>query len=76
MIGLAEDLGLDVIAEGVETQRQADQLRAFGCRLAQGFLFSPPRPLAELMRLRAEQETVRGPAVPGSRTPRVPTSSA
>jgi diguanylate cyclase (GGDEF)-like protein/PAS domain S-box-containing protein len=76
MIGLAEDLGLDVIAEGVETQRQADQLRAFGCRLAQGFLFSPPRPLAELMRLRAEQDAVRGPAVPGSRSPRVATSSA
>jgi EAL domain-containing protein (putative c-di-GMP-specific phosphodiesterase class I) len=78
MIGLAEDLGLGVIAEGVENQRQADLLRAFGCRLAQGFLFSKPRPLAELMHMRVEQEAVRGSAagaVPGSRSPRVPTTS-
>jgi diguanylate cyclase (GGDEF)-like protein/PAS domain S-box-containing protein len=80
MIGLAEDLGLGVIAEGVETQRQADQLRAFGCRLAQGFLFSQPRPLAELLRVRAEQEAVghvpgAAAGVPGSRTPRVPSAT-
>jgi len=69
MIGLAEDLGLDVIAEGVENRRQADLLRAFGCRLAQGFLFSPPRPMAQLIRLRAEDETVTAaaPRVAGGR---------
>jgi diguanylate cyclase (GGDEF)-like protein/PAS domain S-box-containing protein len=69
MIGLAEDLGLGVVAEGVETQRQADLLRAFGCRLAQGFLFSPPRPMAQLIRLRAEDETVTAaaPRVAGGR---------
>jgi diguanylate cyclase (GGDEF)-like protein/PAS domain S-box-containing protein len=73
MIGLAEDLGLGIIAEGVETERQAEQLRAFGCRLAQGYLFSPPRPFDELARLRMEQEAVRA-ARPGPQTKRVPTS--
>jgi diguanylate cyclase (GGDEF)-like protein/PAS domain S-box-containing protein len=48
MLGLAAELGLEVIAEGVETRRQADLLLEYGCRLAQGFLFSPPRPIEEL----------------------------
>ncbi len=37
-------LGLNVIAEGVETERQAEVLHGFGCRQAQGFLFSRPAP--------------------------------
>jgi diguanylate cyclase (GGDEF)-like protein/PAS domain S-box-containing protein len=48
MLGLAAELGLEVIAEGVETIRQAELLREYGCRLAQGFLFSLPRPIEEL----------------------------
>jgi predicted signal transduction protein with EAL and GGDEF domain len=48
MLGLAAELGLQVIAEGVETSKQADLLLEYGCRLAQGFLFSPPRPIEEL----------------------------
>ncbi|GAA3595612.1 hypothetical protein GCM10022223_08470 [Kineosporia mesophila] len=48
MLGLAAELGLEVIAEGVETRRQAELLLEYGCRLAQGFLFSPPRPIEEL----------------------------
>jgi EAL domain-containing protein (putative c-di-GMP-specific phosphodiesterase class I) len=53
MLRLAADLGLDVVAEGVETAEQAGILRGHGCRLAQGYLFSPPRPPAELAALRA-----------------------
>ncbi len=42
VVRLAEALGLDVIAEGVETERQLDGLKRLGCRLAQGFLFARP----------------------------------
>ncbi len=45
---LAADLGLGLIAEGVETQDQADVLRELGYRRAQGFLYSPAIPLDDL----------------------------
>ncbi len=41
-INLAADLGLRVIAEGVETARQVDWLRMKGCHLIQGFLYGRP----------------------------------
>ncbi len=47
-IALGQALGLRVVAEGIETQAQADFLKAEGCRVGQGFLFSPPLPAAEL----------------------------
>ena len=40
MIDLAHNLGMDVIAEGVETKEQQNQLKALGCEYGQGFLFS------------------------------------
>jgi len=39
--GFAEDLGLSLTAEGVETQAQAELLMAMGCSTAQGFLYAP-----------------------------------
>lgn len=48
IVGLAETLKLDVVAEGVETERQADFLRACGCPTAQGYLYARPQPAAEL----------------------------
>ncbi|MGJ7916671.1 putative bifunctional diguanylate cyclase/phosphodiesterase [Massilia sp. LXY-6] len=44
VIELGRSLGLSIVAEGVEDERQAQILQALGCPLAQGFLFS--RPLA------------------------------
>jgi EAL domain-containing protein (putative c-di-GMP-specific phosphodiesterase class I)/GAF domain-containing protein len=41
LVGLATNLGISVVAEGVETQRQADTLRACGVHAAQGWLYSP-----------------------------------
>ena len=42
MIGIAESMGMTVIAEGVETQEQLEQLRSLNCGFAQGYLFSKP----------------------------------
>ena len=41
-LGLARELGIEVIAEGVETATQADFLVAAGCRFVQGYYFSKP----------------------------------
>lgn len=48
VIALGESLGLNVIAEGVETAAQRDFLLRSGCSLYQGYLFSRPIPPAEL----------------------------
>ena len=44
---LGKSLGLPVTAEGVETQVEADALRALGCEMAQGYLFGKPLDAAE-----------------------------
>ena len=47
IIDLGRSLGLEVIAEGVETERQKEQLLALGCVQGQGYLFAKPMPLNE-----------------------------
>ena len=44
---MAHQIGLDVIAEGVETEEQADRLVQLGCQLGQGFHFAKPMPAVE-----------------------------
>ena len=44
LIGLAHSLGMQAVAEGVETQEQYTRLRELGCDLAQGFLLGSPAP--------------------------------
>jgi EAL domain-containing protein (putative c-di-GMP-specific phosphodiesterase class I) len=56
---LAHTLGLTTIAEGVETQAQADVLAELGCALAQGYLFSRPRPATDADSLLDPLEAVR-----------------
>jgi diguanylate cyclase (GGDEF)-like protein/PAS domain S-box-containing protein len=48
IIGMANNLGLEVIAEGVETTVQRNFLESNGCHLYQGYLFSKPMPIEEL----------------------------
>lgn len=47
IIALAKALGMDVVAEGIETIHQLHQLRILGCEYGQGFLFSRPVPTEE-----------------------------
>lgn len=55
LLSMAEDLGLSVIAEGVETEAQAEFLGAHGCEQVQGYLYGRPMPLAEATQLLATQ---------------------
>jgi EAL domain-containing protein (putative c-di-GMP-specific phosphodiesterase class I) len=51
ILSLARALKLKVVAEGVETEDQADLLRRLHCDEMQGYLFSPPVPLDKLQSL-------------------------
>ncbi|NJK38541.1 MAG: EAL domain-containing protein [Oscillatoriales cyanobacterium SM2_3_0] len=53
IIALAHALNLDVVAEGVETERQLQQLRAWGCEFAQGYYFLEPLPASDATRFLA-----------------------
>ncbi|MCP9274566.1 putative bifunctional diguanylate cyclase/phosphodiesterase [Mycolicibacterium arenosum] len=48
VVGICEQLGLDVIAEGIETAAQADTILSAGCTVAQGYRFGRPVPIAEV----------------------------
>ncbi|WP_054180159.1 EAL domain-containing protein [Trabulsiella odontotermitis] len=54
-IRVASALGMTVIAEGVETEKQLTMLRLAGCDLLQGFYFSEPVPIASLLQLHQQQ---------------------
>lgn len=58
VVALADSLGLDVIAEGVETAAQRDFLAARGCRAYQGNFFSQPVPVADFEEF-VRRETTR-----------------
>jgi diguanylate cyclase (GGDEF)-like protein len=47
LVTMADSLGLGVVAEGVETSGQCEQLRGMGCEVAQGYLFGRPVPAAD-----------------------------
>lgn len=53
VLGLANQLGIDVVAEGVETAEQAAYLRTRNCSHAQGYLFGRPMPADEAIKFLA-----------------------
>ena len=48
IIAMARSLGVEIIAEGIETPEQRDFLREAGCQVGQGYLFSRPKPPDEI----------------------------
>jgi diguanylate cyclase (GGDEF)-like protein/PAS domain S-box-containing protein len=57
IIGLADGLNLDVVAEGVETEDQHDILAAMGCKYAQGYLYAKPLPPRDLFQFVIENNS-------------------
>ncbi len=55
IILMAQNLGLDVVAEGVEEEQQFDLLKLNGCQYFQGYLFSKPVPHGEFVELMQKQ---------------------
>ncbi|MCC5855804.1 MAG: EAL domain-containing protein [Idiomarina sp.] len=61
LIEMAQALNLEVVAEGVETETQANALTAMGCDLLQGYYFSPPIPANELIAWHAKFAKSKAP---------------
>lgn len=60
IIGMGHNLGLNVIAEGVETDEQRKCLARIGCDAFQGYLFNKPAPLYEFEQLITQFNTKIG----------------
>jgi len=63
IIELAHRLGLQSVAEGVETERQLQELIRFNCDMIQGFLFSKPLTEEKIVELLAESECELAPKI-------------
>jgi sensor c-di-GMP phosphodiesterase-like protein len=59
IIDLAHSLEIEVIAEGVESRRQAVVLGEIGCLNGQGFHYSPPLPVEEIATYLADRSPAR-----------------
>lgn len=57
IIAIGESCGMQVVAEGVETKKQYQQLMSYGCNLVQGYYFDRPLPIDKLMSRTEGQES-------------------
>lgn len=64
MVTMGARFGLDVIAEGIETEEEAAALSLLGCPYAQGYLFARPMPAADATRLLLAQAAVTAGSAP------------
>ena len=58
---MGEKLGIDVVAEGIETHEQLQFLRERGCCYGQGYLLAKPMPEAQLIDLVREKNELQMP---------------
>jgi EAL domain-containing protein (putative c-di-GMP-specific phosphodiesterase class I) len=65
-IEMGHNLGLKVVAEGIETEPVAQQLRDFGCDIAQGYLYARPMPLEEFEKWMQNKARVKIDATPAN----------
>lgn len=65
-IGMAHELGLTVLAEGIETSESLAEMRALGCDEGQGYLISPPIPEVEFRNWLCANVKTPGQAAGGS----------
>jgi diguanylate cyclase (GGDEF)-like protein len=67
IVGLAHNLGMEVVGEGVETAEHLEKLQVLGCELAQGFCLSPPltaEAAADLLASQAAETSSAAPLAP------------
>jgi EAL domain-containing protein (putative c-di-GMP-specific phosphodiesterase class I)/DNA-binding NarL/FixJ family response regulator len=74
VVTMAHGMKANVVAEGVETAAQLQIIRALGCDAAQGYLFAPPLPAAQCIKVLAKIEAAAPP--PSPLVPRNPTRVA
>ena len=75
IVGMAHDLGMRVVAEGVETEPQAQWLQRMGCDHGQGFFFARAMPSAQAAAF-AQDNVNLGPVWAGPGAARIPTGEA
>jgi EAL domain-containing protein (putative c-di-GMP-specific phosphodiesterase class I) len=67
ILSLADALGLDTVAEGIEVEAQRETLLRIGCRTGQGYAFGKPMPIAELLEAAVtRRRSVLGDSLTGS----------
>jgi EAL domain-containing protein (putative c-di-GMP-specific phosphodiesterase class I) len=63
-IEMGHNLGLKVVAEGIETELAAERLRRFGCDVAQGYWYAKPMPLDSFSEWLGGREVAPVAAIP------------